>query len=381
MSVMELTKNKKYKIEVVLGYNGKKRIRYLETFYGKKSEAKTREFELSKLLRNGSIFQKKHYTFKDLAQEYYDYKIDIVEKKTFVNYDYRLKHAMDRIGHVKLQELNMKILENFYQYLRHTYISPKTKKSLSTTTIRSYYDIINNMLEYAVKVGYIVENPNAKIDKPKKAKTDIPYYKPEEVEKLVSVLQLEPIKYQAIILLALDLGCRRGELTGLTWADVDFETGRVQINKTTQYAYGEIFEKGTKTANSERINYISQTTLEVLKKWQKEQLKQKMLLGSKWQGSKRVFTTDYGADIHPDTPSKILGKIINKYGLKKITFHGLRHTNVTLMIAKGIQTQIISRKVGHSSVQTTDRVYSHFFEDEFKNVPNVMEEFLTVKAN
>lgn len=381
MSVMELTKNKKYKIEVVLGYNGSKRIRYLETFYGKKSEAKTREFELGKLLKNGTIFQKKNYTFKDLAQEYYDYKIDIVEKKTFINYDYRLKHAMDKIGYVKLQNLNVKILENFYQYLRHTYISPKTKKNLSTTTIRSYYDIINNMLEYAVKVGYIVENPNTKIDKPKKAKTDIPYYTPEEVEKLVSVLQLEPIKYQAIILLALDLGCRRGELTGLTWADVDFETGRVQINKTTQYAYGEIFEKGTKTANSERINYISKTTLELLKKWQKEQLKQKMLLGSKWQGSKRIFTTDYGADIHPDTPSKILGKIINKYGLKRITFHGLRHTNVTLMIAKGIQTQIISRKVGHSSVQTTDRVYSHFFEDEFKNVPNVMEEFLTVKAN
>ena len=51
------------------------------------------------------------------------------------------------------------------------------------------------------------------------------------------------------------------------------------------------------------------------------------------------------------------------------------------MIAKGIQTQIISRKVGHSSVQTTDRVYSHFFADEFKNVPNVMEKFLTAKAN
>lgn len=44
-------------------------------------------------------------------------------------------------------------------------------------------------------------------------------------------------------------------------------------------------------------------------------------------------------------------------------------------------TQIISRKVGHSSVQTTDRVYSHFFEDEFKNVPNVMEDFLAAKAN
>lgn len=380
MSVMELVRNKKYKIELVLGYNGKKKIRHCETFEGKKSEAKAREFELKKLLKNGSLFQKKNYTFKDLSEEYYDYKVDVVEKKTFVNYDYRLKHAMEKIGYVKLKELNVKILENFYKYLRHTYISARNKP-LSTTTIRSYYDIINNMLEYAVKCGYIQENPNAKIDKPKKAKTDIPFYTPEEVEKLVSVLQLEPIKYQAIILLALDLGCRRGELTGLTWKDIDFETGRVQINKTTQYAYGEIFEKGTKTANSERVNYISQTTIEILKKWQKEQLEKKLLLGSKWQGSKRVFTTDYGTDIHPDTPSKILGKIIKKYNLKKITFHGLRHTNVTLMIAKGIQTQIISRKVGHSSVQTTDRVYSHFFEDEFKNVPNVMEDFLTAKAN
>ena len=97
MSVMELTKNKKYKIEIVLDYNGKKRIRYLEIFYGKKIEAKTREFELGKLLKNGTIFQKKNYTFKDLAQEYYDYKIDIVEKKTSINYDYRLKHAMDKI--------------------------------------------------------------------------------------------------------------------------------------------------------------------------------------------------------------------------------------------------------------------------------------------
>lgn len=85
--------------------------------------------------------------------------------------------------------------------------------------------------------------------------------------------------------------------------------------------------------------------------------------------------------MHPDTPTKILNQVIKKHNLKRITFHVLRHTNVTLMIFKGIQTQIISRKVGHSSVQTTDRIYSHFFEDEFKNISNVIEEFLTLKAN
>ncbi len=48
--------------------------------------------------------------------------------------------------------------------------------------------------------------------------------------------------------------------------------------------------------------------------------------------------------MHPDTPTKILDQVIKKYNLKRFTLHGLRHINVTLMISKGIQTQIISRK-------------------------------------
>ena len=380
MSVREIERNKKYQIEIVLGYNGVTKIRHYEIFIGKKSEAKLREYELKTLLRDGSTFQKNNLTVKDLSMEYLKYQKDILSPKTYINYEYRLRLVMKKIGYVKVKELNVKILENFYHFLRHGYTSA-IGKPLSPTTIQSYYCIINNMLVYAVKCEYIKSNPNSKIDKPKRAKTNIQFYTPDEVEKLITALAQEPIKYQAIIMLALDLGCRRGELTGLTWKDVDFETRRVEINKTTQYAYGKIFEKGTKTEHSERVNYISDTTVQILKKYQKQQLKQKLLLGSKWQGSKRIFTTEYGADMHPDTPTKILDQVIKKHNLKRITFHGLRHTNVTLMISNGIQTQIISRKVGHSSVQTTDRIYSHFFEDEFKDVANVMEEFLTVKTN
>ena len=380
MSVRELIRNKKYQIEIVIGYNGDAKIRHYETFLGKKSEAKLREYELKILLKEGSSFQKNNLTVKELSLEYLKYQKDLLSPKTYINYDYRLRLVMKRIGYVKLKELNVKILENFYYYLRHSYISARGKP-LSPTTIQSYYCIINNMLGYAVKCEYIRNNPNKKIDKPKRAKTNIQFYTPDEVEKLITALNTEPIKHQAIIMLALDLGCRRGELTGLTWDDIDFETRKVNINKTTQYAYGKIFEKGTKTENSERINYITDTTVRILKKYQADQLRKRLLLGSKWQGSKRVFTTDTGRDMHPDTPTAILQQIIKRHGLKRITFHGLRHTNVTLMIAKGIQTQIISRKVGHSSVQTTDRIYSHFFEDEFKDVANVMEDYLSVKTN
>lgn len=76
---------------------------------------------------------------------------------------------MERIGYVKVREINVKILERFYDYLRNTYIYAR-HKPLSSTTIRSYYNLINNMLDYAVKCDYIKTNPNSKRDRPKKSK-------------------------------------------------------------------------------------------------------------------------------------------------------------------------------------------------------------------
>lgn len=113
-----------------------------------------------------------------------------------------------------------------------------------------------------------------------------------------------------------------GEITGLTWNDVDFDKSLIVINKTTQYLPNHgIYEKSTKSETSNRIIYIANSTKQILKKYQSEQFEKRILLGSKWQNSNRIFTTDYGADMHPDTPSKILEKLIKKYNLKRITFH------------------------------------------------------------
>ena len=69
------------------------------------------------------------------------------------------------------------------------------------------------MLVYAIKSEYIQNNPNSKIDK---TKTNIQFYTPDKVKKLITALSQEFIKHQSIIMLALYLGYRRGNLTGLT---------------------------------------------------------------------------------------------------------------------------------------------------------------------
>lgn len=373
MAVKEIIRNKKYKIDVPLGYNGNKRIRHTETFYGGKKDAVIRENELKLSIKNRTYINKNKITVEQLFKEWLEYSKPIWSPKTYVANEHWVENINKNIGHIHLLDLNVKVLEEFYNELR-------TTTNYSDKTIQHHYTIISTALNKAVVWGYILNNPNEHIEKPKVKRKEIECYSPEEVDILIKVIKNEPIKYQALIMLALDSGARRGELTGLTWEDIDFKESTIKINKTTQYVkeYG-IFEKSTKTDTSNRLIYISNTTLDLLRRYKKEQLQSKMRLGDKWENSNRVFTNMYGGNMHPDTPSQILDRIIKKYNLKRITFHGLRHISISLQISSGIQAQIISKRAGHSSVTVTHNTYSHFFDTEFKDVANKMDSILSTK--
>lgn len=322
MAVQELIRNKKYKIDIPIGYNGTKRIRHTETFYGGKKEAVLRENELKIQLKNNTYVKKNNITMQELIDEWLNTKKNNLGIKTYKEYTRYCKNVCDSIGHIKLKDINAKILEDFYNELKTCKVQRKEELGYSDKTIKHHYTLISEVLNSAIKWGYLYNNPNKNVTPIKVHKKEIQCYSPEEVEQLVTVLQNEPIKYQAVIMLALDSGCRRGELTGLTWQDIDFDKSTININKATQYVAGYgTFEKSTKSDTSNRVVYITPTTLKVLRKYKKEQDENRLLLGSKWQNSKRVFTTDYGEDMHPDRPYKILKQIIRKYKLKDITFH------------------------------------------------------------
>lgn len=208
MAVQELVKSKKYKITVVYGYNGNKRLRHYETFYGGKKDAELREKQIKLELKEGIFIPKNDMTIRDLTIEYLSKKKNETAPSTFVNYEYRAKVINTKIGHVKLCNLNVKILESFYDYLFNEYVTQKGEP-LSPTTIQHYYLLINNMLNQAILWDYIKVNPNEKCTKPKRERNKVSAYSIEDVHQLQNVLKDEPLKYQAIIYLALDSGCRR----------------------------------------------------------------------------------------------------------------------------------------------------------------------------
>ncbi|MBO5179244.1 MAG: site-specific integrase [Clostridia bacterium] len=370
MAVREIIRNKEYKIEVAIGYNGDKRIRHYETFYGGKKDAIIRENEIKASVKNNTYIRKNKLTVADLFNEWLVFKEKSVAIKTYTTYKLYSKNIINSLGHIRLTNLTTKILEEFYLEL-------KTKTSFADKTIKAHYEIISGALNCAVKWGYLLVNPNVNVAPIKVRKKEIVFYTPDELKMFMQALNKESIRNQAIILLTLASGCRRGEITGLTWEDIDFVKCAIDISKITQYTPGYgTYEKETKTESSTRKAFIGKNTIEILKKHKIEEEKKKLLLGNKWEGSNRIFTTRYGDDMHPNTPSKILDSVIKRNGLKRITFHGLRHTYATQLIYNDVQPQIISKSLGHSSLSITHNVYSHFFEEEYQEVANVMNKVL-----
>lgn len=381
MAIIELIKNRKYKIVVPISYIGNKRHCVTRTFECGKKEAVLKENQIKMQIKNGTFIEKNNITVKEFFGEWIKYQEEKWAPKTYEANLHWCDIIIESIGHIKLKNINVKVLENFYSELRKCtkeIVNKVTKEKkivsrFSDKTIQHFYTLISSALNKAVDWEYIEKNPNKKIEKPKVIPKEKDFYNIEEVNQLLKALEKESLKYQALIILALDTGARRGEITGLTWEDIDFDNATVNINKTTQYTRKlGIFEKSTKSPSSNRVVNITEKTLNILKKYKVEQLEKQIKLGDKWEGSKRVFTTELGGDMHPDTPSQVFEKIIKKHNLKRISFHEIRHTSITLLSSLGVPIVQTRRRAGHSSISITDKYYTHIpIEDRIRTAKKI----------
>lgn len=355
--------------------------RVTETFKGLKSDAKARESELKKQVKHGGLIADKKITFKEFTDKWHEEYAENLAPKTCSEHKRMLEVVNSYIGNIRLIDISTMTLTVFYNKLRER--GKETKGNdfipLAEKTILNYYSLINGVLNKAVQWDYLERNPNLKVEKPKVNRKPSKYYDKEQALRLIECLENEPLKYQALIFLAIDTGARRGELTGLDWDDIDFKNGYVRIDETTQYINGKIIVKAPKNNSSIRVVPITSKTVNVLKEYKREQLEREILLGDKWEKTTKVFTSNFGGMMFPNTPSDIFTKICKKYKLDKLNFHGLRHTSVSLLINAGIPLQVISKRVGHSTTATTSNIYSHVFESSELSAKNELENIFSDK--
>lgn len=366
----------KWQIEVNVGKKEDGSIKKIyKTIEGGKKEAKEIEAEMIKLAKTGMAITQNDLTFSQFIDKWFE-EISYIkhQPKTIEGYEQQAKVVKEELGHFKLSVIKPYLLSNFYNKLRE-----KNKpKKLSENTILHYYKFINVVLEQAVKWEFIPYNPNTKVDKPLVIKKEASFYIDEDITKLIACLYDEPLKYQALILLALDTGCRSGELTGLDWDDVDLEKNKIYIKQTTQYVNKTIITKYPKNHFSIRTVGTTEETNRILTEYKKEQELLAKQLGDKWMNCKKVFTSNNGGLMFPSTPSKIFKKIIKKHNLPNINFHGLRHTSLSYLINKGIPVIKVSKKAGHNNMSTTMSVYTHLLQQSDEAIDKAMNELIKI---
>ncbi len=231
---------------------------------------------------------------------------------------------------------------------------------LSDKTILHHHRLLSKIFNNALQWDLISINPVSKVTPPKVKKKEAVAYDDEQTIVLLQALEKEEFKYKVMVILDLFTGLRRGELMGLEWSDIDFDNYTVTVNRASQYLpeHG-VFTKEPKTESSKRLLSIPEYIISLLKSYKAWQNRQRLKTGDLWIPSGRLFTKWNGEPMHPDTISQWFPKFIRRHDLPNITFHGLRHTNASLLIAEGIDCKTISTRLGHSSTTTTLNIYAH----------------------
>ena len=367
----------KYKIIIECGTDifGIRR-RKIVTFNGSLEEAKKEEARLmNKFYHEYNSIKNSDYTFGEFSEIFIEkYCKQELSDITTNGYIKSLKRINPIIGKLKLNKITPYILDNMYEKLK-TGIKGEV---VGYHSMNSYYKVVNLVFNTAIRWEILDKNPNKKAARPKKIHKEKNYYDVEQVKKLISVLENEPIKYRLLIHLALDSGARRSEICALRWSDISFETNLMSITKSLKVVNGKVDEKTTKTNSSVRRIVLSENTMKLLEEYHKWQEDYKIANKKRWKGTEdRIFTSIYGTHMHPCTCCHIIEKIVKKYDLDPISFHELRHTCASLLVNQGIDLKTVSSRMGHSNITTTMDIYTHSFDSAKIKCATKMDEILS----
>lgn len=254
----------------------------------------------------------------------------------------------------------------------------KGEKTLSDVTILHHHRLISVILHTAVLWGVLYSNPCERTEPPKAAHKEAKYIDDKEIAILFNLLEDVDITHRTLIRLLAFSGMRRGEILGLKWSDLKFDSGILSIRRSLQYSPERgLYEDQTKNKSSERDIKLSLTALNDLRRYKVWQLEQQILLGDQWKNTDYIFVNDFGAPLHPDTVSSWFSKFIKKHPeIPSISLHSLRHTNATLQLAAGVPITTVAKRLGHTTPTTTGNVYAHAIRSSDDNAAEMLEDIM-----
>lgn len=344
-------KGDKYYIVVDMGrdHKNKRKQKWFSGYEKKKDAEKDLPNILNKLEKGYK--DPANMTLEEYFNQWLDRKKNTVAPGTYEHYEsYMRKHIIPGLGQWKISKLESHHVESFMDEINETSLSQRSKKHI--------FRILSSALSKGKRYG-IKEDIMEDIEAPKVNRQDIEYWTNQEVELFMQNLNSK--NHALPILLSLATGMRRGEVLGLRWSKVDFENKKISVTHQLKKNSDGVWELSPqlKTSTSYRTIDIDDDTIKILENHKRQQEKDRFRCGPDYQELDLVCATSTGGFIKPTYLRTVFNRTIDKSKIKKISFHGLRHTHATLLLQAGIHPKVVQERLGHRSIQTTLDIYSH----------------------
>ena len=294
---------------------------------------------------------------------------------TLARYRSAIRHdIVPRIGEFRIDRIQPADIDRFYTGLARSGLQP--------VSIRKSHSILSAAFNQALKWGWIDRSPVQRASPPSLGHQEVVPPRPDELARILAECEQTNAELGSIVFVAVTTGCRRGELCGLRWSDVDFDSRTLTVARSISDAAGVVEVKGTKTHAIRRLA-LDAGTLEVLRRRRERAESACAAAGVALQPFSYVWSQDI-AGREPFRPDRVTGQFVvvrERLGLEHITFHSLRHFAATALAGQGVAVRTIAGRLGHANPTVTLKTYAHFLDvadrDAADRLGHVVAQLLT----
>ena len=388
--------------QVSLGTNPKTGKRIRKTFSGKtRQEVATQLTKTLHRVHTGTIANPDKITLGEWLDLWVEtYAKPVIRPSTYDSYRQLIDtHIKPGLGHIPLQKLQPYHIQQFYNERMTAKRQPKTipkdeneakelmekMPTLSPATVKHMHVVLNQALKQAERERRIITNPANAVKPPKITRQEAAYLDAEQINKFLEEISKD--RWYTVFLFAFGTGMRLGEVCALRWENVDLEKGIVRVRESVRRVKNDdpagpktlLLIQPPKTEKGKRTIPLPEGVLMELKKHKERQENLKLHIGKMYNEQGLVFTWENGRMIDPSYLSKYFRQVADKLGFKEVTFHNLRHSYASALLATGEHPKVVQELLGHSQVGVTLDIYSHVSPDLKERAAEKIDGFLGIK--
>jgi integrase len=348
---------------------GKRKTKY-RSFRGTKREAR---IELARLVAgtaDGTTLDPSKTTLAQFLDRWESWAATQVSRKTLERYVELIRHHVrPHLGAARIQKLRPVNFADLYGKLQE---DKPAGAGLAPRTVGHIHRLMHRVMSHAVKWEVIASNPVSAADPPRVERTETQILGSDQIKAVLERLRGHVL--YPIVVTGLATGARRGELVALRWGDVDLDTGKLTIERSYEQTNQGLSLKAPKTKAGQRVVTMPLSITAELKKHWRQQQEQRLALGLGKAGPEDlVFARPGGVPWPPDALTGDWARTVRVLKLPKVTFHALRHTHASQLIAAGLDVVTVSRRIGHSNPTVTLGIYAHLFGDTDQRAAEIVD--------